>query len=88
MRKTKDVQVNQKITVNIEELQGMLSVGRNTASKIGEDANAVVRIGRRKLYNVEKIKKFIDDSENDDERSEQDEAGTNEQVWHRTWTIQ
>ena len=59
------INVNQKITVNIDELKEMLSVGKNTASQIGEDAQAVVRIGRRKLYNVEKIKKYMEDQSNE-----------------------
>ncbi len=59
MNKRNSIEVNNKITVDINELQGMLSVGRNTALRIGEEANAVVRIGRRKLYNVEKIEAYM-----------------------------
>lgn len=59
MNKRNSIEVKNKITVDINELQGMLSVGRNTALRIGEEANAVVRIGRRKLYNVEKIEAYM-----------------------------
>ena len=38
----------------------MLCVGKGTATKLGEDAGAVVRLGKRKLYNVRKIEEYID----------------------------
>lgn len=56
------VNSTEKISVDIKGLMKMLSVGRRTASQIGEKANAVVRVGRRKLYNLEKIQKFMDES--------------------------
>lgn len=60
MRKRNTYETDNKITVDINELQGLLSVGKNTASRIGEEANAVIRIGKRKLYSVEKIKAYMD----------------------------
>ena len=51
---------NQVLTVNIEELAGMLSCGLATARKIGEDAQARVTVGRRVLYSVSKIQKYLD----------------------------
>jgi hypothetical protein len=48
-----------KIMVSIEELQDMLSVGRNTAKQIGIDAGASVKVGRRRLYNVSKIEEYM-----------------------------
>ena len=48
-----------KIMVSIEELQEMLSVGRNTAKQIGIDAGASVKIGRRRLYNVSKVNEYM-----------------------------
>ncbi len=50
----------EKILVDIHELQEMLSVGMQSAAAIGTEAGAVVRIGRRKLYRVDKIKAYID----------------------------
>lgn len=61
MHKTKIYECNNKLTVDIVELQAMLSVGKNTAADIGEKAGAVVRVGRRKLFNVSKIQRYIDD---------------------------
>lgn len=60
MRKTNVIESDNKITVDINGLQAMLSVGRNTANEIGEKAGAVIRIGRRKLYNVNKVQAYID----------------------------
>lgn len=59
MHKTKLNDNNIKITVDINGLQNMLSVGKNTAYKIGEEAGAVVRLGKRKLYIVNKVEEYI-----------------------------
>lgn len=48
------------ITVDIEGLQSLLSLGRGTANKIGEQAGAVIKIGKRKIYNVERVKAYMD----------------------------
>ena len=60
MRKTKERKTNNRITVDIEALSAMLSCGRDTAKRIGEDAEARIIIGRRVLYSVSKIEKYID----------------------------
>lgn len=49
----------QKIAVTTEELQSMLSCGRDTAVQIGESAEARVQIGRRVLWSVDKVKEHI-----------------------------
>ena len=59
MRKTNVKEANVKITVDIVGLQNMLTVGKNTAYKIGEEAGAVVRLGKRKLYIVSKVEDYI-----------------------------
>lgn len=59
MHKTNSVETENKITVDIYGLQAMLSIGRNTAAEIGEKAGAVIRVGRRKLYNVRKIEEYM-----------------------------
>ena len=59
MKKTKVNSCDNKIMVDINSLQEMLSCGKFTASQIGERAGAVLRFGRRKLYNVEKINEYI-----------------------------
>lgn len=60
MNKTKRTEVTEKILVDVEGLQELLSIGRRTADKVGEEAGAVVRIGRRKLYNVAKVAAYMD----------------------------
>lgn len=59
MRKTKVVETENKITVDIEGLKGMLSVGRTTAEEIARNAEAVIKVGRRKLYNVKKVEEYM-----------------------------
>ena len=59
MNKTTRTDAEKKIMVDIVDLQAMLSTGRNTAAQIGEKAGAVVRIGRRKLYRVDRIEAYI-----------------------------
>ena len=59
MHKTNVKENSTKITVDINGLQNMLSVGKNTAYKIGDEAGAVVRLGKRKLYIVSKIEDYI-----------------------------
>ena len=61
MKKTKDRQADYKITVDIETLTAMLSCGRDTAKKIGEDAGARIVIGRRVLYSVRKVEEYVND---------------------------
>ena len=59
MYKSKIRATEQPITVNIERLAAMLSCGCATARKIGEQAGAKIVIGRRVLYSVEKVKKYL-----------------------------
>lgn len=59
MRKTKNLECENKLTVDINGLQALLSLGRASADEIGRNAGAVIRIGRRKLYNVEKVKAYL-----------------------------
>lgn len=48
-----------KLLVNTKDLMQMLSCGKPSAIKIGEDAHAKVCIGRKILWNVEYVKKYI-----------------------------
>lgn len=60
MIKTVAQPIKTQILVDIKTLQNMLSVGRYSAEKIAENANAVVRVGRRKLYSVSKINRYVE----------------------------
>ena len=61
MRKRMSIEVsNGYVTVDTEKLQGLLMVGRIMAIKIGTDAGAKIKVGRRVLWNVGKIQEYID----------------------------
>ena len=49
-----------RLTVTTERLQNILDCGRPTAVEIGTLAKARIEIGRRVLWNVSKIKKYLD----------------------------
>ncbi len=62
MRKTmnKNIDFSEMITVDIDGLAAMLSCGQATARKIGEEACARVVMGRRVLYSVKKVQKYVE----------------------------
>ena len=60
MNKTKDRETDRLLSVDVEKLAAMLSCGQATAKKIGEEAGARIVIGRRVLYSVSKIQKYIE----------------------------
>ena len=60
MNKTKDREVDRLLSVDVEKLAAMLSCGQATAKKIGEEAGARIVIGRRVLYSVSKVQKYIE----------------------------
>lgn len=49
-----------KLTVDTNGLQGLLDCGRVTAVEIGMQAKAKIEIGKRVLWNVSKIQKYLD----------------------------
>ena len=54
-----EADISNKIMVDIIGLQGLLSCGMGTAKEIAEKAGATMFFGRRRLYNVEKIKAYL-----------------------------
>ncbi len=54
-----DIDTSQKIAIDTNELQAMLSCGRYSAVQLGEAAEARIQIGKRIFWNVEKVKKYI-----------------------------
>ncbi len=61
MNKTRNRNNEEKfLTVNAETLAGMLNCGRATAVKIGIDAGAKIQVGRRTLYKVDLIDKYLE----------------------------
>lgn len=60
MRKTTSFSTNDEtLTVDTPHLMEMLEVGRATAVQIGTEAEARIQIGRRVLWNVEKIREYL-----------------------------
>ena len=53
----------EKITVDLKGLTLMLSCGTRNADMIGQYANAIIKIGNKKLYKVDKIKEYISKTE-------------------------
>lgn len=60
MKKTKERGTDRLLSVDVEKLAAMLSCGQATAKKIGEEAGARIVIGRRVLYSVSKVQKYIE----------------------------
>ncbi len=60
MNKTNSNKTGEQLAVDINGLSQMLSCGKATARKIGEDAESRIMIGRRVLYSVSKIKDYLD----------------------------
>lgn len=61
MKKTRDFNQHKEtaVTVDTTGLQALLGCGRETAVKIGTQAAAKVQIGRRVLWNREKVQRYI-----------------------------
>jgi len=47
--------------LGLPELMLYTSLGRNSAMELGKSANAIVRMGKRVLYDRRKIDKWIDE---------------------------
>lgn len=60
MRKTVREDCSQRLAVDTKELQSMLCCGRDTAVKIGLEANARLQFGKRVLWNVAKVQGYLD----------------------------
>lgn len=59
MRKAQFENTTNPIMIDTGMLQSLLSCGRATAVKIGETANAKIVCGKRVLWNIEKIKQYV-----------------------------
>lgn len=63
MRSTKQdqfIECKDRLAITTERLQGVLDCGRPTAIEIGTLAKARIEIGRRVLWNVGKIQRYLD----------------------------
>ncbi|MHB8129530.1 MAG: hypothetical protein ACYDEX_11080 [Mobilitalea sp.] len=57
--RTRNLPLDQRVTVSSETLMELLDCGRKTAVDIGNSAHARVEIKRRVLWDVDKVRKFI-----------------------------
>lgn len=48
-----------RLTVTTDELQSLLGCGRKSAVDIGEMAEARIQLGKRVLWNVEKVRIYL-----------------------------
>lgn len=53
--------INDRYAIDTAGLQKYLSCGRGTAVDLGTAAGARIQIGRRVLWNVSKIQKYLDE---------------------------
>lgn len=61
MRKTRTAETTNKVSVNAETLAKILDCGKPTAMKIGAASGARFQIGKRVLYKVDKVEKYLDE---------------------------
>ena len=62
MRVTKkfdDQQGIEKLTITTDRLQAMLGCGRKSAVQIGDLAGARIQLGKRVLWNVSKVRDYV-----------------------------
>lgn len=63
MLKTTESNVNENtILVTTEKLMELCSCGRKTAVQIGEDAQAKIQYGKRVLWCLEKVRRFVEEN--------------------------
>lgn len=60
MRKRESINTDVRLTVDINELMGMLSLGRTSSIELANKAGAVIKFGTRNLYSVKKIESYIE----------------------------
>lgn len=54
-----DLDYSVKILINTTELQALLSCGRASAVKLGMEAQARVEVGKRVLWNLQKVQQYL-----------------------------
>ena len=59
--KKQKIDLTRKLTVDTQELQQILSLGRKSAVEIGNMANAKIIVGRRVVWNLQKIQDYLYD---------------------------
>ena len=62
MHKTQSnaIQLHNRLAVTTPTLQAYLDCGRNSAVKVGTAAKAMIKVGKRVLWNVRKVQRYLD----------------------------
>lgn len=60
MKKEKKETQEQQLAVSTEGLMQLVQAGRHTAVEIGLAAGARIQIGRRVLWNVARVQRYLD----------------------------
>lgn len=55
------VRLDEMKALNREQLADYLSLGTQSATKLAEEAGAVIRIGKRVLFNRDLVNQYIDE---------------------------
>lgn len=61
--KTKNSGIS-KVTITIEQAKERYNLGTNTLNKVAADANAIIYVGRRKVFHVPKLDKYFEELAN------------------------
>lgn len=56
-----EIDLTHKLTVDTEELQQILSLGRKSSVEIGNSASAKIVVGKRIVWNLQKIQEYLYD---------------------------
>lgn len=59
-KRDRSIPLTEKLSVDTLELQTLLGCGRSSAVKIGAAAEAQLRIGKRVLWSVARVQKYLD----------------------------
>lgn len=54
-----NIDLTRKMAVDTLELQAILSLGRKSAVEIGKAANAQIVVGKRIVWNLQKIQEYL-----------------------------
>lgn len=58
-KKSSQPDLSVKLAVTTEELQELLSLGRQSAVQIGLEAGAKITVGKRVIWNKEKVREYL-----------------------------
>lgn len=54
-----EIDLTRKLAVDTEELQQILSLGRKSAVEVGKAANAQVMVGKRIIWNLQRVQEYL-----------------------------